>query len=109
MHTEGSVVSGASKGSHRPAEREVDAEDSRPETRGVVVVFSARTHRERLQDEYQQGQAHGELRKDVIKSGGKGELQSMDVQCGVHGGKAYIGEPFFNINEQSNQRWYGYP
>jgi hypothetical protein len=61
-------------------------------------MFIARTNRERLQDEHQQGQTHGELRKDVMKSDGKGELQSMDVQCGVHGSKAYIGDIFLTNN-----------
>jgi hypothetical protein len=45
------------------ANREVDAENSCPEARGAVVVFLAGAQGDGFEDDDQQGQAHGQLRK----------------------------------------------
>ena len=42
--------------------------------------------RQRFQDDNQQRQAHGELRKNVMKRHREGELQAVDRDGGLHGG-----------------------
>jgi hypothetical protein len=67
------------------AEGEVDAEDFGPETCGAREVFVVGAESDGFEDDDEQGQAHGQLREEIVESDGKGEVQTMNVQRGTHG------------------------
>ena len=62
------------------AEGEADAENFRPEARGAIPVFVAGAQGDGFQNEDQQGEAHGELRENVVEGDGEGEVEAMDVK-----------------------------
>ena len=66
------------------AEDEADAEDLRPEARRGVIAFVVLPQTNRLQRHHQRGQAHGELREEVVEGSGKCEVQPMYQYGGVH-------------------------
>jgi hypothetical protein len=56
----------------------IDPEELYPKTHCLVGVFiTAKRHR--LEDDDQQGQAHRDLRKNVMEAGSECKLQAMDV------------------------------
>jgi hypothetical protein len=64
--------------------REVEADDARPETRDFVKLFTADVkslvagaESQHLQDHHEQGQPHGQLRKQVVIGDGKRELNAV--------------------------------
>ena len=60
------------------AHGEIDGEDLRPEARRAIVVLVAGAQRHGFQNHDQQRQAHGQLRKEVMKGDGESEMQPMD-------------------------------
>ncbi len=68
------------------AHGEVDAEDFDPEARGFVVVRGAGAEGDGFEDEDEEGEAHRQLREDVVEGDGEGELETVDGQRGVHWG-----------------------
>src|SRR5579872_7040251 len=57
---------------------EVDAEDATPEATGALPFFAAGSERKRLEDNDEESQAHGELRKEIVKGDGKSKVQPMN-------------------------------
>ena len=62
------------------AHGEIDGEDFGPEAGGAVVVLVAGAQRHGLEDQDQQRQSHGELREEVVKRHGEGEVQAVNSQ-----------------------------
>ena len=61
------------------AEREADAENLAPRNaRQSVPDFVAGAQGDGFQDEDQQGEAHGELRENVMEGDGESEVQAMN-------------------------------
>src|SRR5208282_809109 len=67
------------------SQREADSKNAPPETGRAIVQIVAGSQRERLQDEDQQGKAHRELRKNVVKRNGEGKVQAVHRECVPHG------------------------
>ena len=59
------------------AHGEIDGEDSGPEARGLMIMFVAGAQRHGLEHHDQQRQPHGQLRKQVVKCDGEGEVQTV--------------------------------
>src|SRR5271163_2894752 len=57
---------------------EADAENFGPEAGGVIPDFVLGAEIEGFQDEDEEGEAHGELRENVMEGYGEGEMQAMD-------------------------------
>jgi hypothetical protein len=66
------------------ARQEVDAEDAGPEAGGIVVGGVPGSQRERLEGHDEQGQAHGQLRKQVVVGDGEGKMNSVNEERVVH-------------------------
>src|SRR5260221_9171435 len=66
------------------AKGKIDTENFRPETGGAGEVFVARAEGDGLENDEEQGEAHGQLWEEIVESDGKGEVQTMDVQRGTH-------------------------
>ena len=73
------------------AEGKVDAENFCPETRGAVVVLIAGAQRHGFEDDDQKGQAHGQLREQIVERNREGEMQTVYIQCGSHAGTSVLG------------------
>ena len=63
---------------------EVEAEDARPESREFVEALVARTETQHLHDHDEQSQPNGQLRKQVVISDRKGELDTVPWQAVAH-------------------------
>ncbi len=59
------------------AEDEADAEDLRPESRGLVVPLIVLPETDALQRNDQRSQSHGQLWKQVMEGNRECEMQSM--------------------------------
>src|SRR5208283_257542 len=66
------------------AEGKVNTENSCPEARGAIVVFITGAQSEGLQNEDEEGKAHGQLREEIVKCDSEGELKSVHVKGRVH-------------------------
>src|SRR6476646_4026124 len=66
------------------AENEVDPKYFCPETGGLIVSFLVRAQCQGLQYHDQQGQPHGELRKEVMKRRGKSKMKPVNQQRAIH-------------------------
>ena len=60
------------------SDREVDGEDFYPKARRLVVTFVAGPERHCFQNDNQQRQPHGELRKKVVKGNRESKMQPID-------------------------------
>ena len=61
------------------ADGEVNAENFGPEASRAIVVLVAGAKRDGFENDDEQGEAHGQLREQVMESNGKGEMQTMDI------------------------------
>ena len=68
------------------ADGEVDAEDADPEARGPIPPAVAGAEAESLHQDDEQGQAHRQLRKQVVEDDGEGELQPVPEERVGHAG-----------------------
>ena len=66
------------------ANHEVDPENARPEPGGLVISLVVAPEGKRLQHHDQGRQPHRELRKQVVKSDGEGEVQAVNQKCAIH-------------------------
>src|SRR5439155_5367699 len=66
------------------AHGEIDPEDARPEAGHLVVALVLRTQGHHLEDHHEQGQPHGQLRKQVMIGDREGELDAVPEQCIRH-------------------------
>src|SRR5216684_4059052 len=60
------------------AERKIDAENFPPEARGAVVVAVVGAQCYGFQDDNQESEPHGELRKQIMERDGESELKAVD-------------------------------
>ena len=67
------------------AEDEVDGEQSTQDTRGLGVAAIGPPDRHHLADDDQRGEAHGQLREQIVKGGREGEMQTMNDERAVQG------------------------
>ncbi len=57
----------------------VDAEDARPEFRRAIVAFVVGAQKFGLEIDDEQGEAHGQLRENVMERYREGKMQPMNV------------------------------
>ena len=65
-------------------ESKVDAEDFCPEARGAIVVLITGAQGHGLQNDDEQGKAHGELREEIVERDREGEMKPMHVKGRIH-------------------------
>src|SRR5579863_5283326 len=63
---------------------EVDAENLRPETRGLIVGLVVAAKTEGLENDDQRGEPHGELREKIVEGDGEGEMNTMNEEGAIH-------------------------
>src|ERR1700730_2547011 len=66
------------------AESKTDAENLGPEARCLIPDSVSGAERERVENKNQKSQAHVELRENVMKRDGEGEMKAVDGQCVFH-------------------------
>jgi hypothetical protein len=66
------------------SESKADAKNLGPKARGLIPDFISGAEGESFHDENQKGQAHGELRKNVMKRDGESEMEAVDGECVFH-------------------------
>src|SRR3974390_3358555 len=66
------------------AEHEVNAEDSSPEAGALVIHRVVTSQCNRLEHHDEQGQAHGQLWKQVVEGGCKREAEAVYNKCAIH-------------------------
>ena len=72
------------RNSRHDAERKINSENPRPESRRAIVVFIPGAQCFRLQVDQQQRKPHRQLRKNIVKGDSEGELQPVYVHCLSH-------------------------
>ena len=68
---------------HNP-EHEIDAKNPSPETGRLVVHGIVAPQSNRLEHNDEQGKPHGELREEIVKRSGEGEVKAVNEKCAVH-------------------------
>src|SRR5215470_7049701 len=63
---------------------EINSEDTRPEPGGAVVVFIPGAQEFGFEVNQEQGETHGQLRENVVKSYGECEMEAMHRQRLFH-------------------------
>src|SRR5581483_5398636 len=63
--------------------REVDREDPAPEARGRIVPRLAGAQRRRLEEHDEEREPHRELREEVVKGDGEGEVEAVAVSWSI--------------------------
>jgi hypothetical protein len=66
------------------AECKVDAKDFRPETGRAVVVLVTGAESNGFENDDEQREAHGQLRKQIMERYCKSEMKTMNIQSGSH-------------------------
>src|SRR5581483_8173231 len=84
------------------SQNKVNAENPGPEAGCVVVTAVIAANGYGLQDHDQQRQAHGELRKEVMESNGKGKVQTVNKQGAIHEDKPLLRKGLFRMREQGD-------